>query len=123
MKKRNPIHLLLTIAAVLVLVGLAVYSIFGGRTKRDIIGVWVCDSAGVASGFQCATDGMAASVHNSATQYNNWEISRRNLILHGKRFANRRVFDISDTLTIKKISSKSLTAERNGETKTYRKIR
>ncbi len=123
MKKKNPAHLLLAIAAILVLVGLAVYSIFGGRTRRDIIGVWVCDSAGVTTGFQCAGDGMAASVHNSTTQYNNWEISHHNLILIGKRFEERRVHDIADTLTIKHISSKSLTTEHNGKTTNYIKIR
>lgn len=123
MRKTNAIHSLWTILAVIVVLGLLAYSILGDNKSRDIIGTWVIDTGTSESGFECGRHGMAATIRNSTTQYSNWEISHHQLILKGKRFKDRHIYDISDTLAIKQLNSKNLTVLFDGEEHQYRKIR
>lgn len=123
MAKRNGIHPILTILAVAALLGILAYALFSGRKQRDILGTWVTDTCKVESGFQCGTMGIAATINNATYQYNNWELSHGNLILSGKQFKDRRVYEFSDTLKIKRLTSKSLVVEQNGKTTNYKKIR
>jgi hypothetical protein len=123
MKKRNGIHPILTILAILLVLVILIYVLFGGNRKRDIIGTWVTDTAGIETGFQCGSHGLAASINNPTYQYNGWELRRNNLILRGKEFKDSRVYEFSDTLKIIHLSSKQLTAKENGCTTEYHKIR
>lgn len=123
MKKTNSIHFILAMLAVFAVLGIMFYSIFGGSKKRDIIGTWIIDTNHIESGFQCGKGGIAASIRNSTTQYNNWIISQHRLILKGKRFKDGRVTDINDTLTIKRLNSKNLTIVFDSTEMHYRKIR
>ena len=123
MKKTKFIHSFWAIIAIGILIGITAYSIFGGRKSRDIIGTWVTDTNGIESGFQCSSSGIAASIRNSTTQYSKWRISHNNLILQGKRFENRRVHEISDTLTITKLNPKNLVVTYNNQQTSYKKIR
>ena len=123
MAKKNGIHPILMFLAVALLLGIAAYTLFGNSKKRDIIGTWVTDTSHVESGFQCGAAGIAASINNSTYQYNTWELSRNNLILNGKEFRDRNVYPFSDTLKIKKLSSKTLVVEQNSKTTRYKKIR
>lgn len=123
MAKRNGIHPILTILAILAIVGIVCYAIFGDNKKRDILGTWVTDTCQVESGFQCGKQGIAASINNSTKQYNSWEINRSNLIIKGKLFKDRRVSDVSDTMTIKRLNSKTLVVKQNGKTVEYKRIR
>lgn len=123
MKKINGKHSLVAIAAVAIVLGLAFYAIFGGRTRRDIIGTWVMSVEGTNRGFQCGTRGIAASINIDTLQYTNWELHGKSLILKGKRFANRHVFDIADTLPIRKINASTMVVASGNSTHTYHKIR
>lgn len=121
--KKNGIHPILTIAAIVAVTAMLAYSIWGGRKERDIIGTWVTDTSGTESGFQCGRHGIAASINNSTCQYNNWKISKSLLILSGKEFKDNRVNPFSDTMAIKKLNSKQLIVDYHGRGHSYRKIR
>ncbi|MBO7489416.1 MAG: hypothetical protein J6T88_03970 [Bacteroidales bacterium] len=121
-RKRNGIHPVLTIAAIAAVIGILAYIVLGSDRKRDIIGTWVTDTCEVESGFRCGVQGLAASINNTTYQYNTWELSKDKLILTGKEFVGKRIYDFSDTLTIKKLSSKSLVVEQDGRTTHYKKI-
>ncbi|MBP5190798.1 MAG: hypothetical protein J6031_07790 [Bacteroidales bacterium] len=123
MKKKNGIHPIITVVAVLLVVAILLYALFGGNRKRDIIGTWVTDTAGIETGFQCGNHGIAATINNATYQYNRWELRRHSLILKGKEFRDRRVYDFSDTLLVKHLSSKQLVVEQQGRTTEYHKIR
>lgn len=123
MAKRNGIHTIVTAAVIIALLAILVNALFGGSRKRDIIGTWVTDADGIETGFQCGNQGIAATINNATYQYNSWEMRRNALILKGKEFHNRRVYDFCDTLVIKRLNSKQLTVEQNGETTEYHKIR
>ena len=123
MKRINIKHAFVAIAAILVAIGLAAYAIFGGRTRRDIIGVWVISSDGTDRGFHCGNGGIAASINNDTIQYNCWELHGKQLVLKGKKFSNRKVSDFADTLHIRKINASSLTVMRDEVQLTYHKIR
>lgn len=123
MAKRNGIHTIVTAVAIIALLTILLNALFGGNRKRDIIGSWVTDSTGIETGFQCGNQGLAATINNATYQYNSWEMRRSTLILKGKEFRNRRVYDFCDTLTIKRLNSKQLTVEQNGKTTEYHKIR
>lgn len=123
MKKINGVHPLVTVAAIVLVIAILLYVLFGGGRKRDIIGTWVTDTSGIETGFQCGNSGIAATINNATYQYNSWELRRNNLILSGKEFRNRRVREFSDTLTIKHLSSKHLIVEQNGTSVEYYKIR
>ena len=122
-KKLRSIHTLITVGVLLLIVAILVYVLFGGPKRRDILGTWVTDTCDVASGFQCGKQGIAASVKDATTQYNNWELRGGNLILSGKRFENRRVYPFSDTLHIKVLNSNRLVTVQEGRTVQYKKIR
>lgn len=121
-RKRNGIHPVLTIAAIAALIGMLAYIVLGKDQKRDIVGTWVTDTCEVGSGFRCGMQGLASSINNTTYQYNNWELSKNKLILTGKEFSGKRVYDFSDTLTIKRLNSKSLVVEQDGRTTHYKKI-
>lgn len=121
--KNNRKHSLVAIAAVVIVLGLAFYAIFGGRTRRDIIGCWVTTVDGADRGFQCGTRGIAASINIDTLQYTDWEIHGKTLVLKGKRFANRHVFDIADTLQIRKINASTMVVASGDSTRTYHKTR
>ena len=123
MKKHNGIHPILTVLAILLVLALLVYALFGGNRKRDIIGTWVTDTNGIETGFQCGNNGIAATINNSTYQYNSWEMHRSKLILKGKDFRDERILDFSDTLEIKHLSSNQLTVQQYGHTTEYHKIR
>ena len=78
---------------------------------------------GTNRGFQCGTRGIAASINIDTLQYTNWELHGKSLILKGKRFANRHVFDIADTLPIRKINASTMVIASGNSTHTYHKIR
>ncbi|MBQ7062487.1 MAG: hypothetical protein IJM88_04280 [Bacteroidales bacterium] len=122
-KNNRTIHSFFAIGAIVLIIGILLYTIFGGSKQRDILGTWVTDTAEVESGFQCGRQGIAASVKDATTQYNNWELRGHNLILSGKRFADRRVNAFSDTLLVKSLSSSRLVVEQEGHTVRYKKIR
>ena len=103
------------------MIGILVYSIFGGQKDRDILGGWVANTDSGASGFQCGRQGIAASINNSRVQYYEWELHGNNLLLKGKLFTEEEVEDIIDTLTIKKLTSSSLTVSHNGKKVNYTK--
>ena len=117
------IHFSLFILAIACIIAFALIAILGGNKKSDLLGTWVTDTCAIQSGFQCGTQGLAASINNSTQQYNSWELHKDKLILKGKQFKDRRVYDLSDTLTIKKLSPQNLTIEQNGKTVQYKKIR
>ena len=121
--KKNKPHILLTLSAILLVLGFLAYTLFGSSKRRDIVGTWVTDTAGTECGFQCGTQGIAASIADDSTQYNNWELHRGKLILKGKRFENRRVNAFSDTLKIIKLNQKTLVTVYNGDTIAYHKTR
>lgn len=123
MKKVNGKHTIVALGAIVVAIGLAVYAIVGGRTRRDILGSWVVSTENGAPGFQCGVDGIAASVHNDTIQYNAWKRKRNNLILSGKRFANNRVTPFGDTLEVLHLSATQLHVRKGHDTVTYYKIR
>ncbi|MBQ6238174.1 MAG: hypothetical protein IJK07_08150 [Bacteroidales bacterium] len=123
MKRRNGIHPILTIAAIMLLLAILLNVLFGGNRKRDIIGTWVTDSAGIETGFQCGNQGIAATINKATYQYNSWELRRNQLILKGKEFRDRRVYDFCDTLVIRRINSKQLSVTHNGQNIEYHKIR
>ena len=120
-RKRNGIHPVMTIVAIAAVLAILAYTVFGNSRQRDIIGTWVTGPAGQECGFRCGVHGIAASINVTTRQYNSWRLSRNCLILDGKTFEGKRVFDISDTLKIKKLTSKMLTVEQEGETLNYRK--
>ena len=122
MAKHNGIHPILAIAALVAVMAILIYTIFGGKRQRDIVGTWVTDTADTESGFRCGNQGIAATINNTTCQYNTWKLHKNNLILNGKQFRDKRVFAISDTLTIKKLTSQTLTVEQNGHTYNYKKI-
>ena len=122
-KRFRSIHTILAVAVILLIVGILLYAIWGGSKRRDILGTWVTDTCAVESGFQCGKQGIAASIHDATTQYNNWELRGGNLILSGKRFEERRVHDFSDTLRIKTLNASRLVTEQEGHTVEYKKIR
>jgi hypothetical protein len=111
----------MTIVAIAAVLAILAYTVFGNSRQRDIIGTWVTGPAGQECGFRCGVHGIAASINITTRQYNSWRLSRNCLILDGKTFEGKRVFDISDTLKIKKLTSKLLTVEQEGETLNYRK--
>lgn len=121
MRKINVKHTVVVIAAILLALGMAVYAILGGRTRRDIIGAWITTTDGKTHGFQCGTGGIAASIYNDTLQYDSWSLHGKKLILNGTLFSNRKVCDITDTLLIQKISSKDLTVKTKGKTVKYHK--
>ena len=121
MAKHNGIHPILTAAAIIAVLALLVYLIFGGSRQRDIIGTWVTDTANAESGFRCGNKGFASTINNTTYQYNTWKLHQNNLILNGKEFRDKRVFEFSDTLKIKKLTSKTLVVEHNGQTTQYKK--
>ena len=123
MAKRNGIHPILTAGAIIALLAILFNALFGGSHKRDIIGTWVTDSAGIETGFQCGNQGIAATINNATYQYNSWKLNRDRLILKGKEFRDRRVYEFSDTLNIKHLNAKQLIVEHNGTTTKYHKIR
>ena len=123
MAKKSSIHPVVTILSVAVALALLAYILFGWSRKRDIVGAWVADTSAVGSGFQCGTQGIAASVNNSTYQYNSWELSGNKMIMRGKLFQDRRVRDFCDTLLIKKLSSSVLVVEQDGRTTSYHKVR
>lgn len=123
MAKKNSIHPVVTILSIVVALALLAYILFGGVRKRDISGTWIADTSAIRSGFQCGTHGIAASVNNSTCQYNSWELSGNKMILRGKLFQDRRVYDFSDTLHIKKLTSTVLVVEEDGRTTSYHKVR
>lgn len=122
-KKRNIKHITFAILAVLAILCLLIYSIIGGSKRREITGTWVTDTSEVESGFQCGTQGIAASINNSTKQYNKWEMKSGKLILTGKEFRDRKVFDFSDTMAIIRLNSDQLTLEKDGKRCNYKKIR
>lgn len=121
--RHNGIHPILAAAAILLVLGILANSLFSGNRQRDIIGTWVTNADGVETGFQCGTHGIAASVNNATYQYNTWVLSHSKLILGGKEFLDRQVYEFSDTLKVKKLTSKQLVVEQDGTTTTYHKIR
>jgi len=123
MAKKSGIHPTTAIVAMLALIAIGAYSLFGNSRKRDIMGTWVADSSTVDYGFQCGAYGIAASINNSTTQYNSWRLSNKKLLLKGKLFKERRVLEIEDTLVIEKLSAKTLIATEKGKTTKYKKIR
>lgn len=114
---------ILGISFIVILVGVIVYSLLAESPRRDMLGVWVVDTAGVEQGFHCGKDGIAASINNSHRQYTNWTANRKHLVLKGKSFENYHVYDIADTLVIKKLNSTTLVADHNGTVTTFRKSR
>lgn len=116
-------HTVAGACAMALIVVLAVFTIFGTRHRRELVGTWVVDTAGIEQGFQCGKDGLAASINNKHKQYSSWSASRNRLILNGKLFEDYRVYDFSDTLTIVKLNKGSLTVEENGHRTEYRKTR
>ncbi len=120
-RRRNGIHPVVTVAAIVAVLAILAHTVLGSSRRRDIVGTWVTGPAGVESGFRCGVHGIAASVNVTTRQYNNWRLSHNCLILDGKTFEGKRVFDVSDTLRIKKLTSKLLTVEQEGETRSYRK--
>ncbi len=123
LKNFRSIHTILAIGVILLIICIMLNAIFGGVKRRDILGTWVTDTCEVQSGFQCGKQGIAASVKDATTQYNNWELRNGSLILSGKRFENRRVHPFSDTLTIKSLNSNRLVIQQEGHTVQYKKIR
>lgn len=123
MKRINGIHPLVAVSAIVLVIAMTAYAIFGDSRKRNIIGAWVTDTNGRESGFQCGNHGIAATIDNATYQYNSWELRRDQLILKGKEFKDRRVYGFSDTLQIKHLTSKQLVVEHNGRTTEYKKIR
>ena len=121
--RHNGIHPILAIAAILLVLGILAYALFSGNRQRDIIGTWVTGTAGAEMGFHCGEHGIAASINNATYQYNTWELSRDRLILGGKEFRDRLVSGFSDTLKVKRLTSKQLIVEHNGTTTSYRKTR
>ena len=109
--------------AVILALAVAAYAIFGDRREYDIIGTWVVDTCEVQSGFQCGKHGIAASIKNSTTQYNSWEMNKGNLILKGKLFSGGRVKDFCDTLQIISLNSGQMTVREDGNITKYHKIR
>lgn len=123
MRKNNATHITLMLLAIAAALGLLAYSIFGDRGRRDIIGTWVVERDGVETGFQCAANGIAASIYMPTRQYSNWEMNRKRLVLKGKLFEGRRVYDIADTLPVRRLTSKTLFVETDSGTVQYKKIR
>ncbi len=123
MDKKNRKHLLLALAIIVITLGVTAYVLLSGRQKREIVGTWVVDTAGVEQGFQCGADGIAASIYDPWHQYSSWTISGNKLILEGKIFDEHGVYNTTDTLKIKQLNSSSLTIEQNGKETRYKKIR
>lgn len=121
MRKNNVKHTVVLAVVILLALGLAAYAIFGGRTRRDIIGAWTTTAGGVKQGFHCGTSGIAASIRIDTLQYDSWTLHGKTLILKGTLFSKRKVTDIADTLHIKKINSKELVIEKDGRTIKYHK--
>lgn len=114
---------LLGVVFILILVGVLIYTLVGHSPRRDLLGAWVVDTIGVEQGFQCGKDGIAASINNSHRQYTNWTANKKHLVLKGKLFEDYRVYEIADTLVIKKLNSNTLVAEHNGVETTFQKTR
>ena len=121
MARHNGIHPIVTAAAIVAVLALLAYIVFGGSRQRDIVGTWVTDTSTVESGFRCGTKGIASTINNTTYQYNTWKLHHNNLILSGKEFRDKQVLDFSDTLKIKKLTSKALVVEHNGQTTHYKK--
>lgn len=121
MSRRITIHPFLALAAIIAIIAMLAYSIFGGHQRRDILGTWTPANDPTAPGFQCGKQGLAASVRNSTVQYTNWELSKKRLLLTGKRFDNGRVYSITDTLLIKRLNSSALSVSFKGKTMHYKK--
>ena len=122
MAKRNKIHSVFTIIAILLIIGIFVYSLLGNNKKRDIVGAWVTTIDGKEQGFQCGTQGLAASINNDTCQYNNWELAGGNLLLKGKAFRDGSVLTICDTLKILKLNPNTLTVKNKDAKTTYTKL-
>lgn len=119
-RKINPIAVTL---AVILAVAVGVYALFGDRKQYDIIGSWVVDTSEVESGFQCGKQGIAASIKNSTTQYNSWELRKGNLIMKGKLFNDGHINDFCDTLRIIELDSEKMTIKQNDRITRYHKIK
>lgn len=120
MSRRLTIHPFVAVAAILAVLAMLAYAIFGGHKQRDILGAWIpLDSSACA--FQCGKQGLAASIGSPSVQYTNWELSKNRLLLKGKRFSKDNVSPITDTLYIKKLNSSALTVTFNDNTIHFRK--
>ena len=117
------IHSAAVVMVLIVAAALTVYMVRGRVNEKDIIGTWVADDGEDQSGFRCGKQGIAATINNATRQYSSWETSRGRLILHGKQFDGNNIYDISDTIQIKRLNSSTLVGSCDGKQLSYKKIR
>ena len=86
---------------------MAIAMLTGCHNKSiPISGDWVEEST--RSGFCLSRGGLASSINRPETQYTQWRIRKRNLILSGKKFEQHRAVDFCDTLRIVRCNDKRL---------------
>lgn len=83
----------------------------GCSNDADVyIGTWrrIPSGDSLYRGFTLGSNGIAASVNQSETQYNSWHRKRDTLWLSGQRFNDTSVAPFIDTFIVKRITEDSL---------------
>lgn len=101
-----------------VFVAMALFAVCGCSDGNDVyLGTWrrIPEGDSLYRGFTLGTNGIAASMNETTTQYNGWHHKGDRLLLSGQRFTDTTVVPFTDTLIVKKITADSLVVSSKGE--------
>lgn len=89
----------------------------GNHQEEKLTGTWIeqlPQGMDFTQGFLLKSDGTAESVGMSTLLYHRWEVSDKQLVLHGESVGNHQTISFTDTLKIMKLRNDTLVVDRKG---------